>query len=38
MADFWLFLDRSGAAGTDPQRRAEWLEYRLSRIAIKHIG
>ena len=37
MADFWLLLERSSAAGTDPRSREEWLEYRLSRIAVSHI-
>jgi hypothetical protein len=37
VADFWRFLERSGEATTDPQRRAEWLEHRLSRVAPDHI-
>jgi Protein of unknown function (DUF4240) len=35
--DFWRFLERSGEEATDPRRRAEWLEYRLSRIGVDHI-
>jgi len=35
--DFWRFLERSGEETADPQRRADWLEHRLSRIAVDHI-
>jgi hypothetical protein len=35
--DFWRFLERSGEETSDPQRRSDWLEYRLSRIAVDHI-
>jgi hypothetical protein len=37
VADFWLFLERSGAAYAAPQGRAKWLEDRRCRIAVKHI-
>ncbi|GGM68539.1 hypothetical protein GCM10007977_082890 [Dactylosporangium sucinum] len=37
VADFWRFLERSAEEETHPQRRAAWLEHRLSRIALDHI-
>lgn len=35
--DFWRFLERSRDETADPQRRADWLEHRLSRLAVDHI-
>jgi hypothetical protein len=35
--DFWRFLERSAEQDAHPQRRADWLEHRLSRIAPDHI-
>jgi hypothetical protein len=37
VADFWRFLERSGDATAHPRRRAQWLEHRLSRVAVDHI-
>ena len=37
MEDFWRFLERSHERETDPRREVEWLEHRLSRIAVEHI-
>ena len=37
MADFWRFLERSAEAEGDPDRRALWLEDRLSRVALTHV-
>ncbi|GAA3265378.1 DUF4240 domain-containing protein [Dactylosporangium vinaceum] len=35
--DFWRLLEHSAEESTHPQRRAEWLEYRLSKVALGHI-
>ncbi|AEV86755.1 N-acetyltransferase GCN5 [Actinoplanes sp. SE50] len=37
VADFWRFVERSADAESDPNRRALWLEDRLSRIALTHV-